>query len=958
MDTLQFLRLVLPDAGFKILAIPGRTRGFQHASFTRHEGLADAARDHADAHDVYYAVAGYRERKVLRTLPDGTQKVSVRLATNVEALRTFWLDIDVGESKPYQTKRDAAAAVATFCRDTGIHPPLIVDSGGGLHCYWPLSADVSPGDWHVSALMLKSLTVAAGLKADPVRTADMASVLRVPGTTNHKGGNRRPVALVRDAAKVVSHDQMRALLAMACERLQVLPAQPRAPKAESQNDDLLGGMDSPPADPKPILALCGQMRRIATQQETASEPEWFAAIQVVRHCANPVKVAHAISRKHPSYTPGQVDLKLANLEEKGIGPTTCTRFESLNSAACAACAYRGKITSPIQLGRTKPAAAPAPVVQVAAQAQVGAVTFTLPDSPEPYVRTQDGKIAIVLEDENGVKQAPMIIYHYDLYPVKRTIDEFTGRVRTTFRTVQPMAGEYEFELDNQDLYDSRALPKALANADMLPSPAKLKLLGDYMVSYTQRLQQVAEATKLFMQMGWRDDSTKFIVGSTMIVPNEPPRTIGVSSATSLAAEKLVANGSLDEWKKVVATYTRPGWEPYLFGFATAFGAPLFGFTNYHGAIINMMSRSGTGKSTVLRAMNSVYGHPDALMFSKDDTVRSFYRRIGVYNSLPIAFDEITNIDPKELSDLAYTFSQGRERMRLTAAATERKDAYKWQTIMAATANSSLHEKLGALKADAQAESVRIFEYRMPDSAPMDSVAAKATFDKLFDHYGVAGPVYLQYLLDNKDWAIAQLKKIMDAIFRAANSPSHERFWVAVVAANVTGLLVAQKAGLIQVDAKALTQWAIEQIKAQRASVAEATTDPIEAIGMFLNAHIRDTLVIDMSSNGLGISTTLRKPTNELHCRYEPDLGRMYVDRSRLKKWCSSNNVGYTWLRRELRNRFVLLDTDARRCLGASTDFASAQVGCWVLDMKTAHMGAFKPSLVQGEVIQLNKGATQ
>lgn len=947
MDTLDFLRLVLPDAGFKILAIPGQ-RGFQHASFARVEGLADAVAERADG-DVYFALSGFKERKVERRLPDGTTKISVRLASNVAAVRALWLDIDAGEGKPYAAKREAAGALVTFCRDTGLPAPLIVDSGGGLHCYWPLAADVSPEDWHAAAIVLKSLTRAAGLHTDPSRTADSASVLRVPGTVNRKRGERRPVVIVRDKPTVVSYEQMRALLAMACERLQVVPEAPRVPNAPRQNDDLMGGMESPPADPKLVIGHCSQLKRISLHQEHASEPEWYAALQVVRFCENADKVAHAVSKRHPSYTSAQVDLKLMQLAEKDIGPTTCARFESLNAGGCTGCKYKGKITSPIQLGRQAPTPAPTPVV-----AQAAGVEFILPDPPEPYVRTKDGKIAVMLEDENGIKQPPIIVYQYDLYPIRRTLDEFTGRMRTTFRSYQPMSGEFEFDLDNQDLYDSRALPKALANADLLPSPAKLKLLSDYMVSYTQKLQQVAEATRLYMQMGWRDDHSKFIIGDQLLSPGETPRKIGVSSATALASEKLVTAGSLDEWKKTIEVYTRPGWEPYLFGFATAFGAPLFGFGNYSGAIINMMSRSGTGKSTVLKAMNSVYGHPDALMFSKEDTTRSLYRRIGVYNSLPIAFDEITNIDPKELSDLAYTFSQGRERMRLTAAATERKDAYKWQTLMVSTSNSSLHDKLGALKADASAESVRIYEYRMPDAAPMDSVEAKATFDKLYEHYGHAGAVYMQYVLDNRDAVIAQYRKLIDGIFRAAGAPSHERFWVAIVAANITGLMVAQKVGLLKFDPAVLTRWAVNQMKAQRQAVAETVQDPIEVIGNFLNAHIRDTLVVDMSSNGLGISTTLRKPTNELHCRYEVDIGKMYADRAKVRKWCAANNIGYTWLRRELRLRFVLIDTDTRRCLGSGTDFATAQTGCWVLDMKTAHMGAFKPAIVQGDVIQLKK----
>lgn len=942
MTPLDFLRLVLPKTGFKVLATPA-TRGFRHATFTAHDGLADAAAEYDGRVDLYFGLGGLRERKVEEKQADGTVKTRVRVATNVEALRAFWLDIDVGEGKPYPTKREAATALAAFCRTAMLPAPLVVDSGGGLHVYWPLDADVSPGDWKPVALQFKALTQALSLGADPSRTSDVSSVLRVPGTTNLKHGMRRPVRIVRDTAKVLSLATFAALVTAACEVHGVAAPKERTRAAVTEeNADLVAGLeDAAPADAKKIIAGCAQMRRIATRQEYASEPEWYAALQVVRLCQNAERVAHAVSKNHPAYTPVATETKLAQLAEKGIGPTTCARFASFNAAACQACPHNGKITSPIQLGRVI-AAAPTPVVQVAG------VQFQLPDPPEPYSRTSRG-IVIQLEDEDGTPEEPMVVYPYDLYPITRTFDEFTNRMRTTFRTFQPMRGWYEFEIDNQDLYDSRALPKALANADLLPSPSKVKMLGDYMVSYTQKLQAVAEATRLFMQMGWRENDTRFIIGNQLLSPGGTARTIGVSSATALAAEKLTTNGSLDEWKKIVVPYTAPGMEPYLFAFASAFGAPLFGFANYSGAIINMVGPAGCGKSTVLKAINSVYGHPDSLMFSKEDTTRSVYRRIGVLNSLPIAFDEITNIEPAALSDLAYTFSQGRERMRLTQSATERKDTYQWKTLMISTSNASLHDKLGSLKSDASAEIVRIFEYRIDDQSPLDALTAKNLFDRLSDHYGHAGRVYMQFVVDNLAWVREQLRKMIDVVFRRANAPSSERFLIATVAANLTGLLVAQKCGLVTVDAKRLLDWALDQISAQREVVTDAIASPLDSMGAFLNEHIRDTIVVDMSSNGLGMTSILRRPTGELLCRFEVDVGIMYVDRTRLSRWCAANGVAYGAIKRDLTQKGVLLDTARRRCLGVGTEYATAQTRNWVLNMKSGYMADMRATLVQGAV---------
>jgi putative DNA primase/helicase len=127
-----------------------------------------------------------------------------RKADNVSQAHAFWLDIDCGDTKAatgngYTTKRAAATAVAEFCKTTSVQPPTaLIDSGNGLHVYWLLDAPIDAGKWTAVAKKLKALTAKHGLLADPSRTADRASVLRVPGTINRKDpANPKPVTLKR-----------------------------------------------------------------------------------------------------------------------------------------------------------------------------------------------------------------------------------------------------------------------------------------------------------------------------------------------------------------------------------------------------------------------------------------------------------------------------------------------------------------------------------------------------------------------------------------------------------------------------------------------------------------------------------------------------------------------------------------------------------------------------------------
>jgi hypothetical protein len=138
--------------------------------------------------EVYFACAEY-------LTPDN------RVAANASRAYAFWMDVDCGKEKAaagkgYATVEDAEEAVIEFCKATGLPQPThIIHSGGGLHGYWVLDGVIARELWQSYARKLKELTKACGFLADDSRTADIASVLRVPGTLNHKYTPPRPVVL-------------------------------------------------------------------------------------------------------------------------------------------------------------------------------------------------------------------------------------------------------------------------------------------------------------------------------------------------------------------------------------------------------------------------------------------------------------------------------------------------------------------------------------------------------------------------------------------------------------------------------------------------------------------------------------------------------------------------------------------------------------------------------------------
>ena len=190
-DTLHFLTRLLPDEGVPQATVIG-DRGALNIPCDDISKLAEEIlrRDQL-GHNVYHACATYH---------DG----SSRKASNAAWMNTFWLDIDCGADKAatgagYATKEEALKALRTYCRTVGLPRPMIVDSGGGLHVYWPLKASIPASRWKTPADKLKQATKASGFLADQSRTADAASILRPVGTHNRKYDPPRRVELLCDA---------------------------------------------------------------------------------------------------------------------------------------------------------------------------------------------------------------------------------------------------------------------------------------------------------------------------------------------------------------------------------------------------------------------------------------------------------------------------------------------------------------------------------------------------------------------------------------------------------------------------------------------------------------------------------------------------------------------------------------------------------------------------------------
>lgn len=842
-----------------------------------------------------------------------------RKKTNVRALKAFWLDIDCGPTKAepnpktgrpdgYIDQATGLTALQKFCQTIGLPKPILVNSGRGWHVYWPLTEEITREEWEPVATRLKELCDTHDLIVDP-NVFEVARILRVPGTYNYKDNPPNQV-VVEHTGKPTDFAEFKKLLGVKPSPIMAgAPIRTLSPLAQI----IQSNMESRFAK---IMKRgedgCAQLNACYEERADLPEPRWFDALSIAKFCADKDKAIHRISCDHPDYDPDKTEAKLSHI----AGPHTCATFERNNPGGCEGCPHLGKIRSPIVLGKELVAATAEDNV-VEEETAAGELTvYNIPEYPFPYMRGKNGGIwRKPIPLPGGEVQEPVLVYAYDFYAVKRMRDPVEGGV-TLFRHHTPKDGVQEFTITNNKVTDGTELRKILASMDLMMPKKQYDLLVDYVIRSFEQLFSNKKAEQMRNQFGWTDGDTKFIIGDREVgvqgTYHSPPSTI-----TKVLSEYMVPEGSFEKWKEVFDLYGRPGLEAHAFAAATAFGAPLLKFSGQRGALLNVVNtNSGTGKTTILHMCNSVWGNPEKLCAKKDDTFNSKVFKLGVFCNLPTTFDEMSNTEPKQLSELAYLITQGTGKDRMKSSSNElRANLTSWQTIALCSSNHSFYEKLEFLKDSPQGEMMRIIEYSLDYSDAIDTELGKQMFDhQLLENYGHAGEIYARYLLANYEEVKALFATIQQKIDTKLKLTQRERFWSAQVASNITGIYIAVRLELCSWDIARIFKWACNMILDLRKNIVPPPSVDKQVLGDFIIGRIDNILIVNEGADRRSKmqEIPLLEPKRELMIRFEPDTQRVYATASSFRQYCSTRNIGYREALNKMKKEGLFIKSGLKR----------------------------------------------
>ncbi len=859
MKLRDFLEAVVPQTGVRIIArmkdgTDAKNRPFkyfQHLPCSTHEEAAQGISTlvKGTKSDVYYALASFKQS--FHTNQKGKKVIRVR--ENVCKLKALWLDIDFKDGLSDHTQ--VVAALREFSNRTGMPmPSILVHSGNGLHAYWPFEEEIDGTRWQPLAEKLKTVCQEVGLASDHACTADACRVLRPVGGVNWKDPDNPKIVKGISTGKLFNIDTLETALfgqrTTGTHNLGEVPVYLRTVVGGNLKElqGGVGGRQSVESFFSEIIPKCGALRHAHESRGVdCSEPEWVGVLQILRHTSDGQLFVHEVSDGHADYTPEDTKEKFQQRLDNDAGPTLCSTFATYRPEICKACPHWNKIKTPLSLGEEKVAA-------------VSGKEFPL-KSWRPIPGNLGMERKMFDPATNQYFWEKKLARSWELKAASRAITDshYSYTVISRLGDGRPV----EVDLPGFMLGSPPDLKKTLAEAGSPLMQTELNEWMSLMTTWLQEIQKNRNVADAVDRMGWIEahqtgkDGTDninrvgFTAGTTSFLASGSKKTgLRISAEYQEIAKHYTPVGELSRWREAADFLCQQDNPAFTAMLASAFAAPIFGFTGMPGAMLTIVStQSGVGKTSAMKVAQAVWGSPANGINSTTDTHLSVIRKVGFLKNLPVFWDEIRGQKSLEnFYNTAFDVSQGKERTRLDSGAKMRT-INSWKTMVVGASNESLFDYMAQAGGKSNAATARTFEIVVDPFVDLSRASYTAMFATLDSNYGGAGQVYASYLAQNHKSITDIVNRTYIKLTEEWKLNEGERFWAAVASVLLLGAQFASDCGLCDINISSLRTFLHDNVTRLRIRTKSSMlgTTPRELVIGYLQAHQDGQMVIDKFS---------------------------------------------------------------------------------------------------------------
>lgn len=909
-STFKFLQAVLPETGHPVISYWFRSEDqkirWVNVPFDSIEAAASYARWlDSKGREVYFACSTYDEESPF--LNKSGKARAQRTGDRVECVQSLWADIDI-KPKPdhHLTRNEALNALGRFCDQVGLPAPTLVSSGRGIHAYWIFEAPISAPQWKRLARALKKACEDHDVRIDAQRATDVASVLRPVGTHWRKEDPAREVRLVylQPEEDRLPAEEYETRLAFWLET----EMSSRFAGREVTND-LAEGIYAPADVAADTVAdMCKQVGLFRETEGNIEEPLWYTCLGVLNHATDGHEKAQVWSAGHPDYDYDATERKLAQWQ--GKGPALCATLEEKNPSGCADCPHRGKIKTPLQLGKT------------------GA---TRPEQPGEVVEPWNllsgyfwdptaGTMMATRRNENGEPE------HFPFCKTRFWVHNYIlqdGEATLVLHATHGRVGR-ENDVEEHTIKTAivggggRELKSRLASIMLTDTSGQRSLAQSYLDAYTQYLKKNVREIETHRQFGWQSDGN-FLLGDKLITPTEE-HDVRLGGEAAKKAGLYDTSKPPELWTDVVnRIYNRPNGSPYQFVICSSLGSalvPLLGLEEFSGIPIAVTSDdSGYGKTTVCWAGLAIWGAVKRtfnVLSGDEASLLSIEWQASIFNNIPTLLDEQTNRDGIFTSNMLYMLSNGTARARGKQDGTLRDVAPGWKGFHYITGNRNILHKLTENKANPEAAQMRCFEISLDSYPKIDTLRSAQEYafelNSIRNGYGRIALEAIRYIMQHKSRLIVDLMKMPRELFSGMNHDK-ERFYVNAACCTLMGGRILKELGFIDFDLDRLAQWSREHILSLRGSVDELRRSTEDLLSQFLAIIAPNILATpSFNPNKQELGNFSSHVNRDIKGRLAYNDGRLFVTVSALSDWCQANGVQWHKLRQKLADEGFFADT--------------------------------------------------